>query len=162
MHFLWSQNIILRKVYIFWLLVYNAKLFPYFCLWFYFHCIYPLSCFRSFFSTQNHPPELQMVSYCLLNIYIWMPCRYLKTHDENLSIAIVLTHSLPQTCSLPCIPYLVEESAMHATACLNTRYFPWLIYGLYPTGQSATKSWQFSLFVISPVCFSSASLLSLP
>ncbi|XP_070437830.1 coiled-coil domain-containing protein 150 isoform X9 [Equus przewalskii] len=25
-----------------------------------------------------------MVSYCLLNIYIWMPCRYLKTHDENL------------------------------------------------------------------------------
>lgn len=43
--FLWifcEAKTLLRKVYIFWPLKYNARLFSYFCLWFYFHCMYSL------------------------------------------------------------------------------------------------------------------------
>lgn len=115
--FLWifcEAKTLLRKVYIFWPLKYNARLFSYFCLWFYFHCMYSLVKKKKI-STQNHPPELQMVYFYQLNIYIWIPCRYLKTHDENLSIAILHTQSMPQTFSLPHIPYSVEESIIHPT-----------------------------------------------
>lgn len=99
------------------------------------------------FSTQNHPPELQMVSDCQLNIYIWMPCKYVKAHNENLSIAVILTHSNPHTCSLPRIPYLVEEYTTHHTVHI------WTLEIFLDSSFAFTPPVSHQVLTVLPACY---------
>lgn len=93
----WNQNVTLREVY-FGLPIYNAKLFLF--LFGFIITVFSLGGFTSFFSTQIIF-LLQIVSYCQLNIS--------QNTCEYLTIAVILTHSVPWTCPYPVFPILLKS-----------------------------------------------------
>lgn len=96
MNFLWSQNITLRSLYLL-AITRQCQTVPISV----FGCIFTVntrsvSGFKSLPPPPpNHSPELHMVSYCQLNICIWMLCRDLKTHDESLSVRVIYSFYFP-------------------------------------------------------------------
>lgn len=120
-----------------------------FGLWFSFHLCMLWVVSDLFFHTKSS--SWIPVSYWQLNIYIWMPCRYVKTHRK----LKCFTHSVPKTCSVVCIPYLAEESTVHPAA-----QDVLLVSSVDFTPLVSHQVQKCSLFTVSHICFSSVSLLS--
>lgn len=131
----WNQNITLREVY-FGLPIYNTKLFLF--LFGFIITVFSLGGFTSFFSTQIIF-LLQIVSYCQLNIS--------QNTCEYLSIAVILTHSVPWTCPLPCVPYFVEESASHPIADM------WTLDTLLDLSIAFTPPGSHWVLTVLPACY---------
>lgn len=131
-----KPNINLRKVYISWLLVYSAKLFSYFCLWFYFHCIYVLWVVSDLFFSHTKSSSWAPDGILLPTNHLYLDALQIPQNTWwKLKCCSHFYFLYPPNLLLALNSLLESTNHPHCPG-LYTRYFPWLLYCLYPTGQS--------------------------